>query len=734
MKKKSFIMIIMCCMFIFAGGVGLTACCSSAPTKWTVSFDSCGGSLVESIEAEDNTLISQPQDPTKTGYDFVAWFKEQSYENEFDFEVEKITSNITLYAKWEDKKITVSIDDGIKDVYTQEIVYGGKISKPTDPVRTGYDFVDWYADNSYSQVFDFNKPINEDVTIYAKWEAYFTLNPKGNGITSVTEHASNFQEIEIPDEIDGKAITLVCANAFKDIDVDKFTFGKNIQQFEKNAFTGAQIDDVYFKGYLRDWVKISFGFYAGSPLYKNSKNNVVTNLYIQHRLASGEDEYGMVSGTLEIYSDITEFNDYCFAGFYFINKVEYKNITLKKYLEIKFAGYYSNPMACATTILIGNDSLWGEVNIPIGIKKIPDYAFLHCASMTNVVLPVTVTEIGIGAFDGCSKLSSINLENVTTIGDSAFWDCQVLQNVDFSSCKTVGAQAFRSCEKLTDLTFGNNLVSIGDQAFLDCLNVVTLNLGTSVESIGEFAFARSSKINAVNIPDSVKTLGERAFEVCKGIKSVNIGSQLKEIPNNCFDGASGIKTVNLGNVEKIGESAFSGAQMESIVLPNTLKEIGDEAFYGCYLLATVDDSHVNHIDHIGEHAFKDTALLNQNGTVYIKDWLVQYDKSLDTVSLKAGTKYIAAYAFNACINLTSIVIGSEIEYVDYYAFRGCSSLSDVTIESVAAYKTVRLNRDFLDNVETLKVLKSIVDEVGFTAEIADFTRTEDGNYYIFIRE
>ena len=118
----------------------------------------------------------------------------------------------------------------------------------------------------------------------------------------------------------------------------------------------------------------------------------------------------MVSGTLEIYPEITEFDDNCFYGFYFINRVEYKNISLSNYLRINFASYYSNPMACATNILIGNDSLWGAVNIPQGITKIPNFAFLRCPSMTSVILPSTVKEIGYSAFDECIDLQTINLK------------------------------------------------------------------------------------------------------------------------------------------------------------------------------------------------------------------------------------------------------------------------------------------------------------------------------------
>lgn len=41
---------------------------------------------------------------------------------------------------------------------------------PVNPQRDGYNFVGWYYDNEYNDVFDTKKAINEDITIYAKWE------------------------------------------------------------------------------------------------------------------------------------------------------------------------------------------------------------------------------------------------------------------------------------------------------------------------------------------------------------------------------------------------------------------------------------------------------------------------------------------------------------------------------------------------------------------------------------
>ncbi|WP_205694173.1 InlB B-repeat-containing protein [Clostridium sp. JN-9] len=72
------------------------------PTKMSqVLFDSQGGSDVDYIIADKDTLIQAPDSPTRPGYTFEGWYKEAECINKWDFAAEKVTSNnITLYAKW----------------------------------------------------------------------------------------------------------------------------------------------------------------------------------------------------------------------------------------------------------------------------------------------------------------------------------------------------------------------------------------------------------------------------------------------------------------------------------------------------------------------------------------------------------------------------------------------------------------------------------------------------------
>jgi len=66
---------------------------------------------------------------------------------------------------------TVTFDcDGGSEIEDQEIMAGGMVTIPSDPVLEGYVFMGWYSDYDYEEEYDFTAPVTEDHTIYAKWE------------------------------------------------------------------------------------------------------------------------------------------------------------------------------------------------------------------------------------------------------------------------------------------------------------------------------------------------------------------------------------------------------------------------------------------------------------------------------------------------------------------------------------------------------------------------------------
>ncbi|MBR4943808.1 MAG: InlB B-repeat-containing protein [Peptococcaceae bacterium] len=93
----------------------------------------------------------------------------------------------TTYGAYDDEvnftpATTVKFEPGywvyfdVEEVYIeeQEVLAGGKAVKPADPVRDGYAFGGWYLDSEYTEVYDFDTPVTENLWLYGKWDKVYS--------------------------------------------------------------------------------------------------------------------------------------------------------------------------------------------------------------------------------------------------------------------------------------------------------------------------------------------------------------------------------------------------------------------------------------------------------------------------------------------------------------------------------------------------------------------------------
>lgn len=136
---------------------------------YTVSFDSNGGSGVQSQQVAYEDAASQPDNPTLEGHTFQGWTLDG---DPYDFAT-PVTSNITLKALWKKnapaaKKHTVTFDSGEGSrVDGQTVKEGDPVAKPDNPTREGYTFNGWLLGDA---PYDFTQPVMQDLTLTAKWE------------------------------------------------------------------------------------------------------------------------------------------------------------------------------------------------------------------------------------------------------------------------------------------------------------------------------------------------------------------------------------------------------------------------------------------------------------------------------------------------------------------------------------------------------------------------------------
>ncbi|PLS27799.1 InlB B-repeat-containing protein, partial [Bifidobacterium parmae] len=146
-----------------------------APTYFTVSFDTRGGSSVESQSVESGKTASEPAAPSRDGYTFDGWYTAASGGSRYDFDATPVTGDLALYAHWTEvppapSHATVWFDSvGGSSVSSQSVEVGKPVSRPADPSRDGYVFDGWYTERTGGEEYDFSAPVNGNVTLYAHW-------------------------------------------------------------------------------------------------------------------------------------------------------------------------------------------------------------------------------------------------------------------------------------------------------------------------------------------------------------------------------------------------------------------------------------------------------------------------------------------------------------------------------------------------------------------------------------
>ena len=124
--------------------------------KYTITFDTNGGSEIAPITQDYGTEITAPDNPTRKGYTFKGWDKE--------IPETMPAENITVKAQWEINQYTITFDtNGGSEIAPITQDYGTEITAPDNPTRKGYTFKGW--DKEIPKTMP-----AENITITARWK------------------------------------------------------------------------------------------------------------------------------------------------------------------------------------------------------------------------------------------------------------------------------------------------------------------------------------------------------------------------------------------------------------------------------------------------------------------------------------------------------------------------------------------------------------------------------------
>lgn len=188
MNKNKIFIIVSSIITIIILTIIIVLITNKKPITYSVTFETNGGSLIETQIVKKDDTVQKPLNPVKEGYVFDEWtYLGKTY----DFNL-KVVSDLKLVAKWtklDDNIETYNIEfdtDGGSIISKQIVIKGNKVEKPIDPTKNGYNFVGWILND---EIYDFDSIVEKDFKLKAKWEKIKisnsnTPNNTGNGNNS----------------------------------------------------------------------------------------------------------------------------------------------------------------------------------------------------------------------------------------------------------------------------------------------------------------------------------------------------------------------------------------------------------------------------------------------------------------------------------------------------------------------------------------------------------------------
>ncbi|HPI44783.1 MAG TPA: InlB B-repeat-containing protein, partial [Tenuifilaceae bacterium] len=167
-----------------------------------VYFNTNGGTSIADINPTYNSTIAEPIPPTLTGYTFGGWYKDPAFTNPWNFSSDVVTTNTTLYAKWNPNLYTIVFDSqGGSNVTNVSAYYNTTITAPVNPTLAGFTFDGWYKETNCINLWNFDADVIKDNTVlYAKWVVTVTFDSQGgsNVLSKKTNYNTTISAPTVP--------------------------------------------------------------------------------------------------------------------------------------------------------------------------------------------------------------------------------------------------------------------------------------------------------------------------------------------------------------------------------------------------------------------------------------------------------------------------------------------------------------------------------------------------------
>jgi hypothetical protein len=322
-----------------------------------------------------------------------------------------------------------------------------------------------------------------------------------------------------------------------------------------------------------------------------------------------------------------------------------------------------------------------NVLIPDSVTNLADGAFFDCESLTNVTIGSSVTSIGDWTFGFCLSLTSVSCRgNAPSLGGgnvfygntatifylsgttnwgpvfdglpAVLWNPAVpynyTTNSDGITLTITGYTGSNVAESIPSTINFLPVTSIGNYAFNNSASLTSITIPNGVISIGYAAFFYCDSLTNITIPDTVTSIGGYAFDSCLSLTAITVATD-----NPVFSSVAGV----LFNQNQTLLIHFPKGKTGDYTIPNTVTQIGEYTFAACRVSSTTIP---NSITNIREASF-------------------YYCGSLTNVMIPDSVTTIGRIAFTGCTSLANVTIPKSVASFGDGAFSYCTSLTNVTL-------------------------------------------------------
>ena len=347
----------------------------------------------------------------------------------------------------------------------------------------------------------------------------------------------------------------------------------------------------------------------------------------------------------------------------------------------------------------GNTTItsFNELNDFTGITGFQTWAFQGCSNLTSIGLN-NIQYTGGETFTGCTSLTGIiNLPSVIDIGDSNrggtfFFFFNITQVNCGPNLNGVGSKSFSSCTSLQSVTGlsnmnksasnanGSAVNTIPNELFYHCYDLESTDIDYSyIETIYAGAFQSCSELEDTVDLSNITGVWSNAFYNCSKINftgsTVNIAGRGQAAFYGC-DLSNVTVTLNCNCTGGNGNNCFQYAILPSVVTfgvgCDTLK---NNEFYGTTGIQSVAGG--SNITSIGSNVFEGSSIQTAtfNSMTDLNTKVFYNCKSLTTASFTSLKRLSGQNQFGQCSALTTFTGGNSLSSVGQFSFNACTSLT-----------------------------------------------------------